>query len=123
MLKFCGTRAAILDGHASLFVDEIEKLRRRASIGERTMVVYEFNIVELAQVAMAVRFVTGITPPHPGACAELWKPEPSLQPLVLRGDEPVIKIYVMRDKDAVAHELHERLSNFCEDRRITHHVI
>ena len=102
---------------------KLRKLRCGAGIGESTMVVSELYIVELAEVAKAVRFVAGIPPPHASACAELRKSEPTLQSFVFGGDKSVVEVHIMRDKYPVAHELHERFRDFCEDRGVTHHVI
>src|SRR5437667_3014367 len=60
---------------------------------------------------------------HACTCAEFGETEAPLEPLIFLRDETVIEVHVVRDKDAVSHELHEAVRYFRKHRRIAHHRI
>src|SRR5215210_4793283 len=67
--------------------------------------------------------MTRVMPAHACTSAEFGETETPLEPLIFLRDEAVIEAHVVRDKDAVAHELQEAVRYFGKHRRIAHHRI
>src|SRR3954471_18163345 len=87
------------------------------------MVNLEVYAVDLAKLSKSVGFVSRIAPPHSGARAELRESEASPNPLEFVGDEAVVETDIMGDENAVGHELHEWICNFCEQGRVANHFV
>src|ERR1700733_2137856 len=95
----------------------------RAGIAQRTVVGFEFDPVELAQLPKTVRLMPGVASTHSGDGAQLRKPEAALEQFVLIAHEAVVEIYVMSDEDPVAHEAHETVRDLGEYRCVADHRV
>lgn len=122
-MRLSGLLRVPRDDVVTLFVDEVQQPGRGPSVGERTMVVFELDTVDRAQLSEPVRFVPGISTPHPHASAQLRKAKAPFKPFVLTRQEAVIEVHVVGDEDPVAHECHEAVGDFVEQGRIPNHLV
>ena len=85
--------------------------------------VFERDGVNLAEVAEAVGTMARIVPSHSRARTEFWEVEAPFEPGIFLRQEAVVEVDVMREEDAVAHEVQEAARHLGEERSIPHHVI